>query len=180
MMNKVLLFGIGCISTVALALGVINFCQTPRIAYARSYDLIDKYDGMKEARMLFDAKKKAWQSNIDSLNQGLQNAIGKFNVESRSMNEAQKNQLREFLTGKERELVNYTKAVEEKAQQEDEKMMQAVLNQVNSYVEEYGQEKGYDVILGTSVSGSILFAGKNRDITDEVLVGLNERYRGKK
>jgi outer membrane protein len=179
MIHKVLLFSVGCISLVALVVGVINFYQTPRIAYARSYDLIDKYDGMKEARMTFEAKKSAWQSNIDSLTQGLQNAIGKFNTESHSLSPAQKNELQQFLAGKEQELIHYTKAVEEKAQEEDKQMMQAVLNQVNSYVEEYGQKNGYDVILGTSVSGSVLFAGKSLDVTEEILKGLNESYHGK-
>lgn len=180
MFNRMLLFLFGGIAVTGLAFGLIAFYRIPRIVYARSYDLVDKYEGTQEARKIFEAKKSAWQANIDSLTFGLRAAAGRFDIESRSMSEATKRDTREFLAGKERELFNYTQAIESKAQEEDNKMMQSVLNQVNSYVEEYGKKHGYDVILGTSTSGSVLFARKELDVTDEILKGLNESYRGKK
>ena len=56
-------------------------------------------------------------------------------------------------------------------------MMEGVLNQVNSFVQDYGRKKGYDVIFGTTLSGNILYGKEVIDITNEVVEGLNQTYK---
>jgi outer membrane protein len=55
-------------------------------------------------------------------------------------------------------------------------MTEGVLNQVNSFIEEYSKNKGYDLVIGTTTSGNLLYAREYMDITDEVLKALNENY----
>jgi outer membrane protein len=43
-------------------------------------------------------------------------------------------------------------------------------------VEEYGKENGYDLILGTTTSGNILYGTEKKDITEQVLNALNNAY----
>lgn len=42
---------------------------------------------------------------------------------------------------------------------------------------EYNKSKGYEMILSTTVGGTVFYAEKGYDITREVLTQLNERYR---
>lgn len=179
MLNRILIYTLTIIVLLGLGLGVFNFLTTPKIAYIRSYDLVDKYQGTKEAREKFEAKKNTWQSNIDTLSYTLRSTIDKYNKEKNKMSVAERADMEKFLNNKDKELATYVQSVETKAQEEDEQMMQAILNQVNSYVEKYGQENGYDVILGTSTSGNVMFGDKQLDITDDVLAGLNNSYQGK-
>jgi len=64
----------------------------------------------------------------------------------------------------------------EKEKKDETEMTQSVLNQVNSFVEQYGKEKGYDIVFGTTNSGNLLYAKESMDITKEVLEALNANY----
>jgi Skp family chaperone for outer membrane proteins len=49
---------------------------------------------------------------------------------------------------------------------------------INESVHEFGEREGYDLIFGAVGSGSLMYANKSQDITDEVIQFVNERYKG--
>ncbi len=49
---------------------------------------------------------------------------------------------------------------------------------INESVHEFGEREGYDLIFGAIGSGSLMYANKSQDITDEVIQFVNERYKG--
>ena len=53
---------------------------------------------------------------------------------------------------------------------------QELLKKVNHYLKEYGKSKQYDFILGANESGSIVYATPAKDLTNDVLAGLNQQY----
>ena len=179
MLNRIYTSIFIILALLGFGLVVYNFLSAPKIAYIRSYDLVDKYQGTKESRQKFDAKRSAWQANIDTLSYNLKNTINKYNRERGKMSAMERADMEQYLGNKDKELTNYVQSVEGKAEEEEQQMMQAVLNQVNSYVEKYGQDNGYDIILGTSTSGSVMFGNKELDVTDDVLRGLNKSYQGR-
>jgi outer membrane protein len=86
-------------------------------------------------------------------------------------------QLSEQLLGsKQQQLMEYQRALQEKAQQEDQQMTQQVLQQVNAYLERYGKEHNYKIIMAATNAGNIVYAQTGLDITEEVLQGLNAQY----
>jgi hypothetical protein len=42
-----------------------------------------------------------------------------------------------------------------------------VLDQINAFVEAYGEEEGYDMIVGTTQSGNLLYVCPALEITEE-------------
>ena len=63
-------------------------------------------------------------------------------------------------------------------QELSEKYTADIWKQINKGVTEYGESHGYDFILGASGNGSLMFAQAEKDITDEVVSYLNDRYEG--
>ncbi len=54
---------------------------------------------------------------------------------------------------------------------------QAINDTIENFLELYGDEKGYDFILGKSkAAGSVLYSKESYDVTDEVIKALNKRY----
>lgn len=51
------------------------------------------------------------------------------------------------------------------------------LDSVISYLKDYNKNKNYQFILGYQKGGTILLSNDKLDITNEVLKGLNERYK---
>ncbi len=172
-------FGIlSLVILASLALGIYNYLNPTKIAYVRSQELVYGYKGTQEAKAKFDIKKESLQANIDTLQRAFKKSIDQYNIEYRKLTADEKKQRESLLNQKEQQLLQYKQAVEKKAKEEDDKMMQAVLNQVNSYVEEYGKKHHYDIIFGTTLSGSVLYGKDKLDITDQLLEALNNHYKG--
>lgn len=152
--------------------------KSPRIAYVRSADIVYGYLGMKEAQKAYEEKATQWQSNIDTLKRDYQRSVSKYTMEAAKMSAKEKAAAEKLLMQQEKSITNYSQSIQLKAKDEDQKMTQGVLNQVNSFVEKYAKEQGYDVVLGTTVSGSLLYGEKTMDITEEVLKVLNKEYSG--
>jgi outer membrane protein len=53
-----------------------------------------------------------------------------------------------------------------------------VWNQINKYMTEYGQENGYELVLGANGQGNIMFGDKKLDITESLIKYLNSKYDG--
>ena len=73
-------------------------------------------------------------------------------------------------------LQQYSKRIEQLMQGEDAQMTEEVLGQINGFVETYGRENGYDLILGTTQTGNLLYGREALDITEELLEALNRDY----
>lgn len=53
-----------------------------------------------------------------------------------------------------------------------------IYKQLNQFVEEFGKEKEYAIIYGSSGNGNIMFGSKSHDLTDEVIKYINKKYNG--
>ena len=131
------------------------------IYYVNPNKLLQGYHSAQAQHELFQAKTRDWQLRIDSLGTELQ-ALSQAPATTRA--------------AKEQQLVQYRSAIEQRAQQENQRLTQAVLAEINAYLQQYGKAHGYRFILGATASGNIVYAAEGTDITDDVLKGLNEQY----
>lgn len=129
--------------------------------YINSTKVLQSYHGAQAQHELFQVKARDWQLRIDSLGTELQ-SLSKAPAATRA--------------AKEQELLRYREAIQQRAQQENQRLTQAVLAEINAYLKQYGKQKGYTFILGATENGSIVYAADEADITDDVLKGLNEQY----
>ncbi|MEM7549575.1 MAG: OmpH family outer membrane protein [Bacteroidota bacterium] len=172
------ILSVAAVLLIVVGMSFLTNQKGNKIAYVKSQDLIYAYEGTLEAQQKFNKEKEVWLANVDTLEVNFNRAVNQFNNEYQSMNAKVRAQRSNFLDIQQQQLIDYKSAIDEKIKAEDQKMMQAVLNQVNSFIKRYGKEEGYDVILGTTLSGSVLYGNDKLDITDELLIALNKNYRG--
>ncbi len=167
------------IVAVLVLLVYIFFCgREIKIAYVDSAKLLENYKGMSIAREAYRNKSAIWEANIDSLLQEVKSEIQTYEKASLSMTEKQKVAARQQISAKQERLNNYQKTLRETAQKEDVRMTQEVLQQVNLYISRYGKAHGYDFILTASQASNIAYVRESRDITDDIVTGLNQEYTG--
>lgn len=53
-----------------------------------------------------------------------------------------------------------------------------IWKQINTHVSEFGKSKGYDFIFGATGDGNLMFAGDAYDVTDDIIVYINQKYEG--
>jgi len=137
-------------------------CSTKvNVCYVNPSKLLQGYHGATAQHELFKAKAQDWQKRIDSLSTELQ-ALSKVPAATRAT--------------KEQQLLRYRDAIQQQAQQENQRLTKAVLVEINAYLKQYGKDKGYTFILGATESGNIVYAADGTDITEVVLEGINAQY----
>lgn len=147
-----------------------------KIGYVESSRVLTSYQGMIDASKAYQQKALIWKANIDTLSKELQTSINKYESEKKSLSTKEKALTEELLSNKQRQLIDYQRSIEEKAREEDQKMTQDVLAQVNSFLKQYAKGNGYDIVMGATESGNIVYTKEAYNITDEVLEGLNKEY----
>ncbi|TRX51860.1 OmpH family outer membrane protein [Fulvivirga sp. M361] len=165
---------------VTIALAGLLYLQwnDAKLAYVDSAQLLSKYQGMIDARNSFQEKSALWQSNVDTLEAELWSEQQKFEQEEEQMTVKERKLSQKLLLTKRQQLSDYLKAIQEKVKQEDSKMTTQVVEQVNTYLKDYGQKKGYRIIIAATEFGNLAYAEEGLDITEEVLKGLNKIYAG--
>lgn len=170
------------ISILALILAGISIyysSQSTELVYVDVNKLIEGYKRTAVVRSEFETKAKTMRSNVDSLLVGWQKELQNYEKERSSLSKKELELKKELLSNKQQQINGYQEAIQKKIREEDNKVTQTVINDINDYVKEYGEEKGYKIIFGASGGGNIMFAAEGTDLTEEVLKGLNAEYQGK-
>ncbi len=55
---------------------------------------------------------------------------------------------------------------------------QQVLTQINQYVKEYALSNNYSYVLGADGTGTLMFANDGKEVTGDILVYINNKYKG--
>lgn len=163
---------------IVLNLGFTTYCLTrdKKIAFVKSQELVYGYKGMKEAQSKYQQQIQEWQANLETLKNDYQKMSDEFKQKVKQITEEEKTSREQTLKLQEDKIIQYSQVINSRIKEEEEKILQGVLNQINSFVENYGKENNYDIIFGTTLSGSILYGDKAIDITDELLHTLNKNY----
>ena len=154
-----------------------------KIAYVEVDSLMTQYDYAKDysvtlqkksnnARNTLTQKGNALQAAVNNFQQKLNNNGFQSREQAASQQAAiqrQQNDLQELQARLENELANETA-----------KFNEALRDSLQNFLKAYNQDKQYTLIL-TKQGDNILLADKRYDITQDVINGLNKRYKpGKK
>lgn len=142
---------------IAAGMSILTSCNK-KIFYVNPSILVNKYHSAITKQRAFLTQAKTWQANLDSLS-----------TEMAALPAAR-------AKAKEQQFQQYRQAIQQKARAEEARVNQEILAEINAYIKQYGKEKGYDFILGATENGNIVYAAEGKDITDDVLVGLNKQY----
>lgn len=150
--------------------------RSDKIAYVDSAKILNDYKGSAEAKKAYESKAKVWQANIDTLTSEVKTAIGKYEKSIATMSKKEQELSKQLIQTKQRQLADYQHGIQENAKQEDGKLTQSIVAQINAYLTKYGKAHNYKLILIANQSGTIAYAREGLDITADVIDGLNKEY----
>jgi outer membrane protein len=152
------------------------FFQNDKIAYVDSAKIFNEYKGSAEAKKAFQLKAKVWQDNIDTLTNEVKGSIQKYEKSLATMSPKEQDVTKQLIQVKQKQLADYQRGIQDNAKQEDGKLTQAVVAQINAFLAKYGKKHNYKMILIASQSGTIAYARDGLDITATVIEELNNEY----
>jgi hypothetical protein len=147
------------------ALSMFSCRDEKTVIYVNNFELFDKFQMKKDYDKLITVDLKSDSKQLDSLSNILE-FYQKMNVS-----------LQKFDSIKQYYIVlktNFDKKFE--------KISQSYTNQVNirlnQYLKDYSKEHDIKMILGNGNQGSLLYIDEELDYTKEVIVFVNNKYRG--
>lgn len=145
-----------------------------RIAYVDNVRIYNEFNLTKELSGKLNETLTKKKKLIDSLELQL-NSLA-LDIESSNKNDKEKRSRFDILKG------HYFQKLDEFEQENETLSSQfntQITSRINELVNMYGSENDFDVILGANGQGSIMFAKEALDITDRVILFINEKYEGK-
>jgi outer membrane protein len=179
-LNQTLKTGIFVLLAAVLAFGLGWYLKSPSSAmqktgYVNVGQLMVDFEGRKEATAKLDQKYARERAFLDSLGMELQTMESKMNTGEAVAEEA----LKKYQSS--RDLYeNLAQKVGAVYEEERDKEMKAVTEQLDAYMMEFGKNHGYDYVFGAGGGGEIMFARADLDVTKEAIEFVNKRYKGEK
>jgi Skp family chaperone for outer membrane proteins len=157
---------------------ISNLYFTPRIAYVDTSKLMVGFSEANKVDREIKSEDDKWQSQLKSLQDSLQASIDTISKYYDISQPAQKKSLQDNLSAWNQRVNNFKQANLRNMEKLRQEKMQGVADKINVYLREYGKAHRYSIVFGTVSGGSILYGDERKyDVTEEIVKGLNERYR---
>lgn len=173
-MNKIV-FAMALIALVFSSYTLFKQNANSDVAYVDINKLMEGYHKTQTERDSFNKKVATLKANVDSLVGEWQNELISYEKERLSLSKNELELKQEILKGKQQKLNDYQQAIQNQIQEENQKITQTIINDINDYVAEYGKKNGYKLILGAKGDGNVMYAEKLSDLTETVLAELNAK-----
>ena len=139
------------------------------IVYIQMDSLIAGYDMANDLRTELEAKVADIQGDVNKKQRAFESDANEFQTKA----ELQNRQLNERLQA----LQNEGQIKQNEIAEEQAVLLNKVFDAVQTYLTEYNKTHNYALILTTSAASSTVIVGNpSLDITNDVLIGLNEEY----
>lgn len=153
-----------------------------KIAYVDIDTFEANYEYLKAKREEFNKRQTGMQNELERSAQQFQNRVNDFQrkVQSNSITQAEGEATQKQLTQMQQSLQLREQALTEQLLKEKDAFNQKLHDDLNTFLEEYNKDKGFDYIFSYSEIGSqILLANKSLNITQDVIEGMNKRAENK-
>lgn len=163
-----------------LLLGVFLYaykCSSEKTGYVNIYKVFSDFTYKKELHKEYSEVVKLRNLHTDSLKIQLQRLYDLVQTEK---NEKLRGALILKLNTDEAYYQSKAKELEEMNKELMSEYDGRIYVQLNQYVKDFGDEQGYDFILGSDGNGNIMYSKPDKDLTEEVLAYINKRYQGEK
>jgi outer membrane protein len=152
------------------------FFKNDKIAYVDSAKIFNEFKGSSEAKKAFQTKAKVWQANIDTLTSQVKSTIQQYEKSMVTSSPKEQELSKQLIQARQKQLNDYQRAIQDNAKEEDGKLTQGVVLQINSFLLKYGKQHNYKMILIANQSGTIAYAREGLDITATVIDEMNNQY----
>ena len=167
------------ISLVVISLFVYStYSDTNKVGYVDNDQLLLKYKGYSEAQDEYTEKEQQWQSNLDTLESDLKKAFIEFKEKQPNLSSEELAREEQILQYRKNNFLQAKEKFQANLDQENARLMAVVSNQIEAYINEYAKTEDYDLIVGITEQGNVLYSDMEKNITEELLIGLNGSYEG--
>jgi outer membrane protein len=149
-----------------------------RIVYVNTDTLLNQYDYYKDVVKSSENKRFRLETDIANKAKNFQNKVAFFQqkVQQGGMTQEQGQTAQAQLQQEEQSIMAFRDKAAQDLAKEDAKKTEDILNNIQAYLKEFNAGDKFDMVIGYSKGGGVLYAKEDLDITKSVLEGLNKKY----
>lgn len=150
------------------------------VVYIQIDSLVQGYDMFHDLRGEFEKKAKGADEDLTKKGKAFEREAMDFQekVQKGLITRSQAEQLQMALQQKQQNLQQYAEKLRAEMAEEEAVMLRRIYDAVLTYLKEYNNDHNYSLILSTSGTTNVVLQGSaNLNITNDVLSGLNARYK---
>ena len=147
------------------------------IAFIEIDSLTSQYEFAKQTTLELEKKSTNARNTIQSKTQQLEKNVAAFQQKLQSNGFTSREQAENAQAALQREQNNIMalqQRLEAELASEQQKFLEAFQDSLDNFLKDYNADKKYDLILNKA---AVLHAGRKFDITEEVVNGMNRRYK---
>ena len=152
-----------------------------KVAYVEIDSIMSQYTYWKDVTKIIKAKEANIQRTLAGKQKAIQAAAANFqqNVQANKYTQVQAQQIQASIQKQAQDADALQQRLGAEYQNEVAKYNKALSDSVHNYLKEYNKDKKFAIILAKS-GDNILYADQAYNITDDVIKGMNQAYKGMK
>ena len=150
-----------------------------KIAYVEVDSLMTQYDFAKDYSVTLQKKSNNARNTLNQKGGALQAAVNNFQQKLNNNGFTSREQAtsqQAAIERQQRDLQELQARLENELASETAKFNEALRDSLQNFLKDYNKDKQFDLIL-SKAGDNILMANKKYDITNDVINGLNKRYK---
>ena len=151
-----------------------------KIVYINMDTLLNNYTQSRELNEAFLKKLEANRTELNIKVKNFDREAAEFRTKVENggfITRERAEQAQMDLMIKQQNLQKLQQEMTENAQREQMEINRKLYDAITNFLTEYNKEKGYQLILSTTLGGNVLFAQQGFDITNDVVNQLNEQEK---
>jgi outer membrane protein len=150
-----------------------------KIVYINIDSLYSKYDMYKDMKAMMEDKQKKMEGEMAVKKNNYERSVMDYQDKAKKglllRSEAEK--IEQQLMGDQQNLMKIGESMQAQLADETRVQNNKLINTIVDYLKEYNKNGTYQFILSHLYGGNLLYADGSLDITNDVVKGLNEKYK---
>lgn len=162
----------------AVPVGTENNDAT-KIVYINTDSLMNSYKLALELNEIFLKKQEERRTELNVKAKSLDQEANEFQRKVQNggfLSETRMMEARDQLMIKQQNLQRLQQEMTDKMMREQNELNKKLFDTITAFLKNYNREKGFDIILSTTLGGNVLYAEDGFDITNDVVNRLNAEY----
>lgn len=163
------------LTLAALLLCLSTAMQAQKFALVDMEYILSNIPAYERANEQLNQTSKAWQTEVEALNNEAQTLYKNYQNESVFLSEAQKKEREQAIVAKEKEAAELKKEYfgpDGELFKKRQSLLEPIQDEIYNAVKGIAQQRGFQLILDRASDNGIIFASPSIDISNEVLAKL--------
>jgi outer membrane protein len=154
-------------------------CNQTKIGYVNVENLMKDYKATTALETQLKSKQEKISKQLDSLQAPFKAKVQKYYQRAQKMSASARAKVEKELQQEQQMLQQNQQQAAQLLQNENKTESEKITKRVDSLVANFAKSNGYQLILGTSGSGTVMYGDSALDVTDKVLDVLNKDFEKK-